>query len=169
MDKWDKLFLINRRLVTIENRAFKVMLIQSVVNEAVFTCKTMMYPILVSKAVRSAKMIKLTFFLDSRDSLKQSDEVELELFNSIFDKEFQESHLFVKEEQIVLDAFYLEDSLEPFLKNDEVIRLLKKDGSKALPITLQDEEIISTKKLPSVDDFSEIFDMGISVQYSDEG
>ncbi|MBC2034971.1 arsenic metallochaperone ArsD family protein [Listeria booriae] len=113
-------------------------------------------------------MIKLTFFLDSRGSLKQSDEVELELFNSIFDKEFQESYLFVKEEQIVLDAFYLEDSLEPFLKNDEVMRLLKKDGSKALPITLQGKEIISTKKLPSVDDFSKIFDMGISVQYSDD-
>ncbi|EUJ42720.1 hypothetical protein PRIP_15297 [Listeria riparia FSL S10-1204] len=45
---------------------------------------------------------------------------------------------------------------------------MKKDDSKALPITLQGEEIISTKKLPSVDDFSEIFDMGISVQYSDD-
>lgn len=123
---------------------------------------------LVWKVVGGEKMIKLVFLLDSRESLKQSDEVELELFNIIFDKEFQEGHLFVKEEQIVLDAFYLEDSLEPFLKNDEVIRLLKKDGSKALPITLQDEEIISTKKLPSVDDFSKIFDMGIAVKYSDE-
>ncbi|AQY49822.1 hypothetical protein PWEIH_04561 [Listeria weihenstephanensis FSL R9-0317] len=112
-------------------------------------------------------MIEFTFLLDSRESLKQSDEIELEIFHSLFDKEFLESYHFVMEEQIVLDVFYLEDSLEPFLENEAVIGLLKKDGTKALPITLKDGEIIKSKKLLSVDECAEIFDMGIFIQYSD--
>ncbi|MBC2164770.1 arsenic metallochaperone ArsD family protein [Listeria booriae] len=113
-------------------------------------------------------MIELTFFLNSRESLKQFDEVELQIFNSFFDKEFLDSYFFVMEEQIVVHTFYMEDSLEPFLKNDGVMTLLKKDGSKALPIILKGEEIIKSKNLLNADEYGEIFDMGVSIQYSDD-
>lgn len=113
-------------------------------------------------------MINLTFFLDSRERLQQSDEVELQMFNTILEEDFAKNYLFVMEKQLVINTFYLEDSIAPFLENESVLNLLKKDGSKMLPIIIRDNQVIKTNGLFNAEEVEGIFDMGIAIQYSDD-
>lgn len=96
--------------------------------------------------------------------LQDNGNLELEVFKSIHNDAFRNTHLAFAGEELQTHVYVMSESERPFIQNKLVHAELTENGQKVLPIIIVNGMIVRRGGLFSPDELSELLGIGIDIQ-----
>lgn len=109
-------------------------------------------------------MINIVYYIKEND-LPVFNSNEFEVFKTIHDKEYQRNYKILKEIEFETVIQYVSEENKN-IKNNSVKALLECNLG-LLPIVTINEEIVCKKRILSLEELSELLDVGFSIQEDD--